>query len=302
MDKIITTFKNLYKEDDSLKKHLFICFLLLYSAISLSTFQLIDKEYDQIVILTLICVGILFAVISIFPMVTLSGFWLKFLNLRFTQPVGIPKIDFDCFKKGLKVIPLQIVWMSYILIPTLVIFGGLIFAVVKLMPKDVGPALVILMIAALLILCLIWGVVIFVLSPFINMVFINYSETFKYSKELFNPLIIFRYIRLSFKEAILPALQYFAVNVAVSTVVQLILGFFGAFLFLFALPIIIAGSIVDNPVLYAYFLLFFILVVSLFTAVYMYSTQVVNFALADNYVEVYKTKISSQKKEDEFEV
>lgn len=302
MDKIITTFKNLYIEDnqDFIKRHLWLCFLFLYPAISMVAFSLYNNEYCQMVSNVYYAIGIIFAVLSVIPFLMISGFYVKFLNLRFKKHTGIPKIDIDCLKKGLKVLPLQIVWTLYILILAFIALALVIAFSSLFIPHNEGALLFVLIIPIL------WGfissILALVLVPFTSMIFINFSEKFSYNKGLFNPLLLVTYIKELFKEGILIALKYYVANLVISTVVQLIMGI-GILIFTgYGMCVLGLNELYPNVTLVTILLVLLLLAVSVLVAFSVYYTyQIVYLAMSDNYVEVYKTKILRQYEEDDYE-
>lgn len=133
----------------------------------------------------------------------------------------------------------------------------------------------------------------FIITPFITMIYIKYATNLQYSSEIFNPLTPFRYMKIAFKDALLVALKYFVVSIGVSFVSQIIgllLGvllcifvFIGAFISSF----IASGAQVDW-ILYIPMLIGF----ALYMVINSYAVQIVNFAYANNLADIYKEKLS----------
>lgn len=295
MKKILETFKNLYKGENGeniVKTHLILAALYFPIALFGAATQFLDKEFKEFLIPILIAVFVL-GLLSIVPMLFLAGFYFKFLNKRMAEPQGLPKWNWDCLIMGLKAIPVGFVWSLYIAVPLILLIGCFVGIFALLLSETPSALEIIGVILLVLLFIALFMALVVLISPFVAQVYFKYSENFEYSAEIFNPLTIFRYMKKSFKESIIVALKYIVVNIAVSSVVQLVLGVIMAILVMFGMVFLIAASPANpDPTKSIGFIMTILIFSGVFGTISGYSTFVVSLAYADNLLEVYKDKIA----------
>lgn len=303
MKKILNSFKILYDGEDAVKKHLLLALLFLLPSFATVCFQAVDKD-EKAMIIPLLIAGGIFLVLSILPMIMLCGIFVKFLNRKFLGQNGIPEINMDILVQGAKVLPVYLVWGIYIGLPVLIylmaVFGGFTY----ILTLDVGLLFQILLFFIMFGLVFLLAIPLFIITPFITMIYIKYATNLQYSCEIFNPLTPFRYIKIAFKDVLLVALQYFVVSIGVSFVSQVIGLLVGVLLFLFVLIGVILISIVDSGVQFENVLMIpIIIIMALYMVLNSYATQMVSFAYASNLIEIFKEKFenSDDKSEDEIQ-
>lgn len=303
MKKILNSFKFLYDGEDAVKKHLLLALLFLLPSFATVCFQAVDKD-EKAMIIPLLIAGGIFLVLSILPMIMLCGIFVKFLNRKFLGQNGIPEINMDILVQGAKVLPVYLVWGIYIGLPVLIyliaVFGGFTY----ILTLDVGLLFKILAFCIMFGLVFLLAIPLFIITPFITMIYIKYATNLQYSSEIFNPLTPFRYIKIAFKDVLLVALQYFVVSIGVSFVSQVIGLLVGVLLFLFVLIGVILISIVDSGVQFENVLMIpIIIIMALYMVLNSYATQMVSFAYASNLIEIFKEKFenSDDKSEDEIQ-
>lgn len=303
MKKILNSFKILYDGEDAVKKHLLLALLFLLPSFATVCFQAVDKD-EKAMIIPLLIAGGIFLVLSILPMIMLCGIFVKFLNRKFLGQNGIPEINMDILVQGAKVLPVYLVWGIYIGLPVLIyliaVFGGFTY----ILTLDVGLLFKILAFCIMFGLVFLLAIPLFIITPFITMIYIKYATNLQYSCEIFNPLTPFRYIKIAFKDVLLVALQYFVVSIGVSFVSQVIGLLVGVLLFLFVLIGVILISIVDSGVQFENVLMIpIIIIMALYMVLNSYATQMVSFAYASNLIEIFKEKFenSDDKSEDEIQ-
>ena len=293
MKKILETFKNLYKGENIVKTHLILAALYLPIALFSATAQFLDKEFKEFLVPILIAV-LVFGLLSIVPMLFLAGFYYRFLNKRMTEPQGLPKWNLDCLITGLKAIPVGFVWCLYIAVPVILLIGSFVGVLALLLSGTPSAVEIIGAILFVLLFIALFMALVVVISPFVAQVYFKYSENFEYSAEIFNPLTIFRYMKKSFKESIIVALKYIVVNIAVSSVVQLVLGVIMVILFMFGMVFLAASPANPDPTKSIGFIMTILIFSGIFGSISGYSTFVVSLAYADNLLEVYKDKIAQK--------
>ena len=292
MKKILETFKNLYKGENIVKTHLILAALYFPIALFSAAAQCLDKEFKEFLIPILIAVFVL-GLLSIVPMLFLAGFYFKFLNKRMAEPQGLPKWNWDCLIIGIEAIPVGLVWSLYIAVPLILLIGCFVGIFALLLSGTPSAVEIIGAILLVLLFIALFMALVVVISPFVAQVYFKYSENFEYSAEIFNPLTIFRYMKKSFKESIIVALKYIVVNIAVSSVVQLVLGVIMVILVMFGMVFLIAASPAgSDPTKSIGFIMTILIFSGIFGSISGYSTIVVSLAYADNLLEVYKDKIA----------
>lgn len=299
MKRILESFKNLYKGADVVKTHIWVALMFVIPGMLGATAQFLDKDYKEYMVPVLIATFIL-SVLTIIPMLFLSGFYLNFINKRLKEPVGVPCFNLDCFIKGVKALPVFIVWTLYVSIPVLIVFSvSCGFGIFLANNKDL------LSIVLLILLCFVFILITFLfcvfVSPFVQLVYISYAKNFEYSAKLFNPLVFFTYVKKSFKETMLVVLKFIVVNLITSTVAQ-ILGVVFVILAIAAGLFVTILTDVKTDTVPPLAIIFIILLSSFAGVIQGYITQVTMFAYTDNLIDVYKDKIEEESpSEDEQE-
>lgn len=289
MNRIISAFKNLYTGEDVLKKHLWLVSLFILSAISYSFLMFLDKDTPMIVVSVCLLLSIVFFILSIVPGIFGCGLFFDFCNSRLNDCIGIPKLTIETFITGVKALPLGIVWGIYS-----ILFVGILFVLpfVLLLIKASHEPLLFLVSILVIPFWLLFAIALFyILSPFLMFVYLKYSENYAYSPELFNPLLLFEFMKKSFKQPLLIALKFILVNMVVGTITSIIAG----------IPVVINMFIIffaalfsfDNEILlYTPPVMISILIFSVIAIVLQaYSTTIVSYAYVDNLSEVYKKEI-----------
>ena len=296
MKKILETFKSLYDCENSVKTHITFSFMFLLPALLGASIQFLDKDFAEFQT-SVIIMSILFAVLSIVPILFLIGYYLKFVSQRISGEKGMPAIDWRSVTRGVKAIPLYLVWGLYVAIPLLIyfillvaVFGGLILL------GGTNALSMILSFFVLMVGGFLAFIPIFIITPFIMEVYFKYCENFEYHKTLFNPLLPFKFMKKAFKDSMLVALKYLAVSIVVNIAFQFVIGFLFLIIILFGAGIVIflkASTFDSSPL----FISLVILISGLFGMFSAYASQIVGLAYSDNLVEVYKEKIMNSDEE-----
>ena len=103
--------------------------------------------------------------------------------------ISLPELDSDSYSAFFKMLPIFILWQFYYTVVTVI--GGIILAILK------NPTCSYLFSA--IMLCL---------TPFVFMVFIKFAYNFKYSREIFFPWTIFKYMNKSLMQVMIFFLQF----------------------------------------------------------------------------------------------
>jgi len=290
MERILKSFKNLYTGEGVAKQHLLLALLFILPSMMGAALHMIDEKTKSTIV-PLLIVGAILGILSIIPLCMLTGTFINFINRRFKDLPGIPAVNLDSLVQGIKVIPLYFVWGLYICVPcflytTLVIVG---FVGSGLFSPGNHLA-VFLAIFGIMFFILLLIIPLFLISPFISMVYMKYCETLEYSAELFNPLLLVRYIRESFKEGILVALKFFVVSIIISFATQIVMIFF--IILIFIVSMIFAIALPENAALETNwgFLTSVIIIGGFAGCITGYVQFITNFAYVDNLQDVYKEK------------
>lgn len=295
MDKILNAFQNLFDGEGVKKQHFLASLLFFLPCMAATTVQMIDKDLSKGVMISLLIAGLVLLVLSIVPMLMLQGLWYKFLNRRFNEPYGIPEITWDCLIQGIKGLPVAIVWTLYVSIPCFIymglIIGGFAYVIAIYehnIPILIGSSIILLILLFLIIIPL------FILSPFLAMVYMKYCENFEYSKELFNPMLVFQFMKKEFKEPIFTALKFVVVNFVTNIAAQVIVivGVVIGIILLIAIgAVFILATGNEDFMTKWYFLIPAILYGSIFTTISAYIHWITQLAYADCLEEIYVEKM-----------
>lgn len=148
---------------------------------------------------------IIFALTGIMLFIYFSGYLFKFVHESFdSSETELASISMDCFPIFLKTFPVMFIWSVYVGFALLL--GYLLFTINRLE------------FFAYIILILI-------LLPFVNMVFIIFAKDFSYSKQIFNPGIVVKLMSKTFVPAALFLIQYLFSGLVVSIIFGFIFTF-----------------------------------------------------------------------------
>ena len=297
MDKIIESFKNLYKGENIVKQHIYIALLFYLPCLASTILQFLDKDSKKEEVIIILVSAVIVSLLSIVPVFVLQGLWAKFMNRRFSEAYGIPKLSWDCLSQGLKMFPLTLVWGLYIGIPcllylALVFIGfGLTISSQDTVIAISQPVIVIFAVLGLLLAVMLLFIPLFLISPFVNMVFMKYCEKFEYSKELFNPLLLFRYMKKAFKDSIFLALKFVLVKMVMGMAAQMILFLVLMVLVIIAIPVVIILAIVNEHIFdSSVWAIPVVMLVSVAAIIPAYVSWITNLAYVDNLEEIYVDK------------
>ena len=297
MDKIIESFKNLYKGENVVKQHIYIALLFYLPCLASTILQFLDKDSKKEEVIIILVSAVIVGLLSIVPVFVLQGLWAKFVNRRFSEAYGIPKLSWDCLSRGLKMFPLTLVWGLYIGIPclfylALVCIGfGLTISSQDSVIVFSQPVIVIVAVLGLLLAVMLLFIPLFLISPFVNMVFMKYCEKFEYSKELFNPLLPFRYMKKAFKDSIFLALKFIIFGMVTGMGAQIILCLLLMVLAIIAIPVVIILAMVNEHMFdSSVWAIPVVMLVSVVAIIPAYVRWITNLAYVDNLEEIYVDK------------
>lgn len=298
MDKIIEAFKNLYKGEGFIKQHICIALLFYIPCLAGTIIQFLDKDTKKEELILILVSAFIVGVLAIVPLFVLQGLWAKFVNHRFSEAYGIPKLSWDCLSKGLKMFPLTLVWGLYVGIPCLLYLALVFLGLGSIISKDADPLEFFVAFVLLIFAVLFLFVPIFIISPFINMVFMKYCEKFEYSKALFNPLLPFKFMKKAFKDSIFVALKFVLVGMVTGTAGQLIMFIVLMVLAVIAIPFVILLAIWNEHIFdSATAAIPFVMLGAVVAIVPAYLRWITNLAYIDCLEEVYVDKFLIEEKD-----
>lgn len=291
MERILQSFKDLYKCEDVVKRHLWYAVLMILPGMFGSMRYFVDKDTPKEVLVIGLIAMLVVGLLTIVPILFTYGIWIDFIKDRLQGIKGIPRIDKDTFKKGLAYFPLTFVWGIYF---------GLIFVVLLFVPvigiiasssKHSDPLVFIGSMFMIMILVMIGIALVFVLAPFFNYVAVKYVKLGHYTADMFNPFILFAYMKKAFKSTMLVMFKM----ILASFIVNFFAGMVNGIIFVLLFGIGIVAAIVSGGSETAMYSPGVILVViplaTLAGTIQGYTTGMVGFAAADNYLDVYKNEI-----------
>lgn len=294
MKEILEKFKELYKGKDVVKRHCMLLLILLVPSILGSLRYLLDKDTPREILLPSLCIFGVLLLLSILPFITLSGFATDFYNRKIKNKLGLPNVNIDTFIKGLKILPLQIVWGIY---------GCVLFGVLFFVPLFYGifgifknphpePLIVVGFVIGIIFLYLLTLLIFAIIAPFFGYAYFTFIEDFVYRTEYFYPFLFIKYMKMVFKDTMIVLLKYFVVSIIVSTVVSIISGIVGMFGGIFAISIgMIFSPSADNPMYTPAGIAIIIPLATILTLLTAYSGTIVGFAAGSAYLDIYKREI-----------
>lgn len=295
MEKVLEKFKNLFKGEDSLKRHVMLLLLFILPAMAGSAAEIIDKEMPKEIMLSMLGIAAVLLLLSIIPLLFQLGFTVDFYKMRIKGKTGLPALDFEMLNKGLKTFPLVLIWGIYSLILFCIIFvAPLVCLAIPIFqsPSEssaFGP--VILLVAALFVLSAVMYVVFMILAPFFNYMYFSFIEDMTYRAEYFNPFIIIGYMKSVFKETMITMLKFLLASIVINFALQIVLGVFMMIIF-FVGMIAAAGSGDSDASICTPAVLVIILPISFICSlVQIYTTTMVGYAAGDAYMDIYKENI-----------
>lgn len=292
MKRIGQAFKNLYKGENVVNRHLMFTSLLVLPAIAGGFVGYIDKETPTVITAVCALFSVIFLILAIIPGIFNLGFFYSFCNDRLNDKIGVPEINSETFVRGLKSLPLVFVWSIYTFLFVAVVFVlPIILCIYSMVASHSNPLAVFGGIVMFSLWLLIFLVICFILSPFTGFIKLKYSEKFEYSVELFNPLILIEFMRKSFKPAIIIALKFIVVNCITGTVASMLGALPGLVIMLIVAGSILFGTSGDNSVYAPEVMLPVIVLTALGGIIQMYISSMTAYAYNDNIVDVYKEKI-----------
>jgi len=139
---------------------------------------------------------ILFSLLGIMIFIFFTGYSYKFVHENYkNETTQLPTISMNCFTAFIKIFPVMFVWGLYL--------GVMGFIGLKIFNNRIE--------------LFIYAIFLLILLPFINMVFIRFAKDFKYSIEIFNPLIIVKIMSRTFVKVFSFILQFIIVGFLTSS-------------------------------------------------------------------------------------
>ena len=296
MEKVLEKFKALYQGEERLKRHSMLLLLLLIPSIAAGISGVIDKEVPKEILIPALLLMLIFMLLSIIPGIFYLGFWVDFSRSRIMSKVGLPKLTLGSFVKGLKVLPLFIVWGLYGLI-----IGGIIL-IIPVIPLislissgnqgDIGVVgSIILFFILFIILYLLVLILYLIFAPFFNYIYLSFIEDFVYRPEYFNPMTLVYYMKMVFKDTMLVMLKFLLAAIIINTVVQIVL----VLVIVFASIAAGVGGAMSSGdsenIITPVTLIILLPATTLATMVQYYVCAMIGLASSDAYVDIYKEQI-----------
>lgn len=297
MQRILQSLKDLYNGDNIVKRHLMFVLLLVIPAITAGIMGMLDKTTPKHAMIIIAVAALVFIILSIIPSIFLLGFYINFVQDRLRGFKGVPKVSWETFMMGLRVLPLCIVWGIYYLI----FFGALIIGPLVPIIMSVGsskpsPIAIFVGICIMLFAFFVVYIAVLLVVPFTNYVMCEYVDNGRALGKLFNPLIIFGYMKKAFKETMLVMLKFLLVGIVAGMLTGCFYGLIIALSLLigFLAAMSVPESQADNAIYYPIPMILLIILSSFATIVQSYVNSMVGYAATDNYIGVYKEKIAEE--------
>ncbi|MBQ8460579.1 DUF4013 domain-containing protein [bacterium] len=297
MERILQSFKDLYIGDEIVKKHFMLSVLFILPSLLGAVANFMDKDTPKTAMVVILIAFAVLLVLSIIPGIYLLGYWVRFCADRIGGIKGIPQLNNQMFVEGLKILPLAIVWGIYLIVFfTAMILLPFVPFIPYFSELKSNPALIIAMIVLFCIFYLLLMLILLVVCPFLSYVSIKYVKQGKLSLDLFNPLIIFSFMKKSFKETIIVAIKFILVNIVTNLATALLNGILGLVIvvIVFIAALFAPTETKAEAVMYTPLVVMMILpIATLMGIIQTYVTTMVGYASTDVYVDIYNEKIEA---------
>lgn len=295
MERILQSFKGLYKCENVVKRHLWYAVLMIFPGMLGAMRYIVDKDTPKDVLLIGLIAMAIIALLAIVPMFFSFGLYVDFFKDRLDGKTGIPQLKGETLITGLKYFPLSFVWGLYFCLIFTVLFFLPMFGLIGyfISTKSPDPATVILSILFIILFFILAMVIFFIVSPFFNFVTAKYAKLGHYTADMFNPFTLFGYMKKAFKSTMLVLGKMILASFIVNFAAGLVTGLLTLVIMAITLiAVIFTGSENADKAMYsAGVILTVIPLATLGGVIQAYATGMVGFAAADNYIEVYKKEI-----------
>ncbi len=294
MKDILQSFKKLYQGQDVVKRHFLFLTLFILPAIAGCFAGYVDKETPATVIGICLIASLIFLILSIIPGFMMTGFALEYAKSRLNGDVGIPKLSWEHFVRGVKVFPLNFVWFIYAMFLVTVLFilpmFGLIYAMVTIKePVTIGLGILTIILLYLALIALM-----FLLTPFTAYINLKYCEDYKLRAELFNPLIIIDFMKKAFKDSIILALKFIVATIVVSSASSIVTMCLSVFMFLSVFIVAIITGENEGTLYHLAVIASMMPMGIIITMISSYTGSMTGYAYVDRLAVIYKDKIREQ--------
>ncbi len=295
MDRVLQSFKNLFKCENTFKRHLYYVLLLVLPAIAYSIASYVDKDTPKTVAITLFVIAAIVGLLAIVPSIFTLGYSLKFIKDRLDNVLGFPMFSSDMFKKGLKLLPLYVTWGLYFAILFLLILVVPFALVFVFSTNGASPAIgVLLVVITVLVEIFVSMAICILFAPFVSYVFIEFAKDEIYRAKYFNPLTIFGYMKKAFKETITVTFRFILATLLINMVTGLLTGSLIVAGFLITATAVMLAHGAENIEYQPFVIFLMIFITSISAILQAYGSSLIGFAATENYVEVYKYLIEEQ--------
>lgn len=295
MERILQSFKDLYKCENVVKRHLWYAVLMILPGMLGAMRYIVDKDTPKDVLLIGLIAMAIIALLAIVPTLFSFGLYIDFFKDRLEGKTGIPQLKGETLITGLKYFPLSFVWGLYFGLIFIVLFFIPMFGLIGYFTstKSPDPATIIFSILFIILFFILAMVIFLVVGPFFNYITAKYAKLGYYTADMFNPFTLFGYMKKAFKSTMLVMLKMLLASFLVNIIASCVTGVLTLLIIAITAFAIMTtgGENADKAMYSAGVILTVIPIATLCGVIQAYATGMVGFAAADNYVEVYKEEI-----------
>jgi len=284
MKDVLQSLKSVYQGENQLERHLWYFVLMILPAITGAFAGFIDKDTPKDWLPAIIVCTVIFGILSIFPLLCFIGIYIQYLKNRTEGKTGLPEMNIQLFMTGLKAFPLELCWGIYIFVLYFAICLAVIIPAIALIVLSftAAPMLLItipLLIIAFLVLCFALSFI----TIFVSYINIQYCEDFKLKGELFNPLLLCKYIKKTFKKTLIAACKYLLAAIIITAAAGIVTLVIGIIMFLTGvLTVGIAGH--SDALVYAFIMMF----AAIAALINFYTSAILGLGFSNRLIEIYK--------------
>jgi hypothetical protein len=298
MKNILESVKKLYANENRVKQHVMYASLLFFVALPFFCISFLQNNISILETQIILILSAVFAVLSIIPFFAIAGATIDYYNGRLNNQTGLFDVTLKSVVKGIKFFfPLGLVWMIYFTCVTMLPIALVLPFLILNVHKINSMILVLLIILALLVFMLYLMLICLFILPFVSYVVIEYAKDYKHKGFLYNPLVLFKYMKKAFASTVITNLKLYIanmiLNIAYNIVGFIVIAMLFVWLFVIVLILNPSAEMIDKCSN-----LLFVPVIILATLL-VYMQGILSLAGADIYVKIYKTEIEPQEISEE---
>jgi hypothetical protein len=300
MRNIFESVKKLYTSENRIKQHVMYAWLLFFAGLPFFCLSCLQNNNSTLDLQIILILSAVFGVLAIIPYFAIIGATIDYYNGRLNNQTGLFDVSIETVVKGIKFFfPLGLTWLIYFTCITLLPIAAILPFFISNVHKINSMIFILLIMLALLFFMVYIFAICLLIIPFASYMVIEYAKDYKHKRFLYNPLVIFKYMKKAFTATVITNLKLYLINIvlniAYNIIIFVVIAMF--FVFLFAIVLIFnpSAEITDK-----FSSLIFIPILILAT-ILVYIQSILGLAIGDIYVKIYKTEIETKENSEDIQ-